>query len=132
METSLASLSSLSAVRRLALLPPVLLLATSMAVLIVFLIVRQNVAQIQTLRDNSSWVTHTLEVQQQLDGLLLTVTDAERLQTAYLRIAKPSGNSRRRSTNWRSRSATTPLSRRGSNVCVRRRTASSRCSKKAS
>ena len=84
METSLASLSSLSAVRRLALLPPVLLLATSMAVLIVFLIARQNVAQIQTLRDNSSWVTHTLEVQQQLDALLLTVTDAERLQTAYL------------------------------------------------
>ena len=55
-----------------------------MAVLFVFLIVRQNVLQIQTLRDNSSWVTHTLEVQQQLDALLLTVTDAERLQTAYV------------------------------------------------
>jgi PAS domain S-box-containing protein len=55
-----------------------------MAVLLIFLIVRQNVEQIQTLRDDSSWVTHTLEVQQQLDLLLLTVIDAERLQTAYL------------------------------------------------
>src|SRR5262245_4331623 len=81
METSL---SSLSATRRIALLPPVLLLATSMAVLLVFLIARQNVAQIQTLRDNGAWVAHTLVVQQQLDALLLTVVDAERLQTAYL------------------------------------------------
>jgi PAS domain S-box-containing protein len=70
--------------RRLALLPPVLLLATSLAVLLVFLIVRQNVAQIETLRDDSLRVSHTLEVQQQLDAVLLTVTDAERMQTAYL------------------------------------------------
>lgn len=70
--------------RRLALLPSVLIVVTLGGVLLVFLIVRQNVGQIQTLRDDSSAVAHTLEVQQKLDDVLLAITEAERNQNAYL------------------------------------------------
>ena len=70
--------------RRLALLPSVLIALTLVGVLLIAAIVRQNVGQIQTLRDDSSAVAHTLEVQQQLDAVLLAVAEAERNQSAYL------------------------------------------------
>ena len=70
--------------RRFALLPSVLFAVTALGVLLIFAIVAQNVRQIRTLRDDSSAVAHTLEVQQHLDAVLLAVTEAERNQNAYL------------------------------------------------
>jgi PAS domain S-box-containing protein len=70
--------------RRSALLPSVLFAVTALGVLLIFAIVGQNVRQIRALRDDSSAVAHTLEVQQQLDAVLLSVIEAERNQNAYL------------------------------------------------
>src|SRR5216117_4052239 len=70
--------------RRISLLPSVLIVATIVVLLSVFGIVRQNVRQMQVLRDQTSLVEHTLEVQSQLDNLLLQTTQAESAVRGYL------------------------------------------------
>src|SRR5262245_54678189 len=70
--------------RRAAFLPWILVAATVVAIVMIFGIARENVRQIQMLRETSSNVAHTLEVQQQLDDVMLAAAEAERNQIAFL------------------------------------------------
>jgi signal transduction histidine kinase len=57
----------------------------TLAVLAFFsVIVRRNVAEMQTLRDENTRITHTVEVQRELDGILLSSAQADSAARAYL------------------------------------------------
>ncbi len=58
--------------------------ATALSVLAIYGIVQQNVAQVRTLSGQNELVTHTLEVEQALDGVMLELTTAESQQRTFI------------------------------------------------
>ncbi len=58
--------------------------ATTLSVLAMYGIVRQNVTQVRTLAEETSLVTHTLEVEQALESVLLELTTAESQQRLFV------------------------------------------------
>jgi signal transduction histidine kinase len=70
--------------RRIPLLPTVLAAAT-LAVLVIFLgIIRQNLEQMRTLREQTARIEHTLQVQRELDGVLLQASEADSSARGYI------------------------------------------------
>jgi signal transduction histidine kinase len=59
------------------LLPAVMAAATLLVLLAFFGIVRQNLAQMRTLRDETALIEHTLQVQRELDRVLMQVSEAD-------------------------------------------------------
>jgi len=70
--------------RRLRLLPTVMAVATLLVLLAFLGIVRQNLAQMRTLRDETALIEHTLQVQRELDRVQLQVSDADSNARRYL------------------------------------------------
>src|SRR3954469_4364342 len=66
------------------LLPAVLAAATLLVLLAFFGIVRQNLAQMRTLRDETALIEHTLQVQRELDRVLTQVSEADAGALRYL------------------------------------------------
>src|SRR3954466_8591250 len=66
------------------LLPAVLAAATLIVLLAFFRIVRQNLAQMRTLRDETALIEHTLQVQRELDRVLTQVSEADAGALRYL------------------------------------------------
>jgi signal transduction histidine kinase len=69
---------------RLRLLPTVMAVATLLVLLAFFGIVRQNLAQMRTLRDETALIEHTLQVQRELDRVQMQVSDADSNARRYL------------------------------------------------
>src|SRR5438105_11979116 len=64
---------------------PAIMAAATLLVLLAFLgIVRQNLAQMRTLRDETSLIEHTLQVQRELDRVQLQVSEADSGARRYL------------------------------------------------
>jgi signal transduction histidine kinase len=70
--------------RRFRLLPTVMAAATLLVLLASFGIIRQNLAQMRTLRDETSLIEHTLQVQSELDRVLMQVSEADSGARRYL------------------------------------------------
>jgi signal transduction histidine kinase len=70
--------------RRFRLLPTVMAAATLLVLLAFLGIVRQNLAQMRTLRDETSLIEHTLQVQRELDRVQLQVSEADSSARRYL------------------------------------------------
>src|SRR5690242_6361665 len=69
---------------RFRLLPTVMAAATLLVLLAFFGIIRQNLAQMRTLRDETSLIEHTLQVQRELDRVLMQVSEADSSARRYL------------------------------------------------
>jgi CHASE3 domain sensor protein len=72
--------------RRLPLLPSALVAATLIVLLGFLGIVRQNVAQMRSLRDETGRVEHTLQVQRALDAVLLQASEADNAARGFLLV----------------------------------------------
>jgi signal transduction histidine kinase len=70
--------------RRFRLLPSVMAAATLLVLLAFLGFVRQNLAQMRTLRDETALIEHTLQVQRELDRVLLQVSEADSNVRRYL------------------------------------------------
>jgi len=69
---------------RLRLLPTVMAVATLLVLLAFLGIVRQNLAQMRTLRDETALIEHTLQVQRELDRVQMQVSDGDSNARRYL------------------------------------------------
>jgi signal transduction histidine kinase len=69
---------------RFRLLPTVMAAATLLVLLAFFGIVRQNLEQMRTLRDETSLIEHTLQVQRELDRVLMQVSEVDSGARRYL------------------------------------------------
>jgi PAS domain S-box-containing protein len=65
-------------------IPPLIVVATALALLLIAALVRQNLVQIETMRADAAQVEHTVDVQAQLDAVLLALAETETNQLAYL------------------------------------------------
>ena len=70
--------------RRFRLLPTVMAAATLLVLLAFLGIVRQNLAQMRTLRDETALIEHTLQVQRELDRVQMQVSEADSGARRYL------------------------------------------------
>jgi signal transduction histidine kinase len=70
--------------RQFRLLPTVMAVATLLVLLAFFGIIRQNLEQMRTLRDETSLIEHTLQVQRELDRVLMQVSEADSNARRYL------------------------------------------------
>jgi len=70
--------------RRIALLPAALAAATLLVLLVFAGIVRQNVLQMRSLREQTARVEHTLQVQRELDAVLLNASEADSAARGFL------------------------------------------------
>ena len=70
--------------RRFRLLPSVMAAATLLVLLAFLGIVRQNLAQMRTLRDETALIEHTLQVQRELDRVQMQVSEADSGARRYL------------------------------------------------
>jgi signal transduction histidine kinase len=69
---------------RFRLLPTVMAAATLLVLLAFLNFVRQNLEQMRTLRDQTSLIEHTLQVQRELDRVLMQVSEADSSARRYL------------------------------------------------